>query len=80
MITRYPPPVTHLQKCCMNYLFNSPHLTLLQAISHGFLMDIKKSFIPFVISGTHQHNYNHVALGSPTRTPKNGKIMRWGGK
>ncbi|KAL3967296.1 type I protein arginine methyltransferase [Sarotherodon galilaeus] len=21
--------------------------------------------------GTHQHNYNHVALGSPTRTPKN---------
>lgn len=43
-------------------------------------MDIKKSFVPFVISGTHQHNYNHVALGSPTRTPKNGKIMRWGGK
>ncbi|XP_036938170.1 protein shisa-6 isoform X12 [Acanthopagrus latus] len=23
--------------------------------------------------GTHQHNYNHVALGSPTRTPKNDK-------
>ena len=31
------------------------------------------SFIAFVIAGTHQHNYNHVALGSPTRTPKNGK-------
>jgi len=31
------------------------------------------SFIAFVVAGTHQHNYNHVALGSPTRTPKNGK-------
>lgn len=42
-------------------------------------MDAEKSFIAFVISGTHQHNYNHVALGSPTRTPKNGKKMRWKG-
>lgn len=41
-----------------------------------FLMDAEKSFIVFVISGTHQHNYNHVALGSPTRTPKNGKKTR----
>lgn len=24
-------------------------------------------------TGTHQHNYNHVGLSSPTRTPKNGK-------
>lgn len=24
-------------------------------------------------AGTHQHNYNHVGLSSPTRTPKNGK-------
>lgn len=31
------------------------------------------SFIAFVIAGTHQHSYNHAALGSPTRTPKNGK-------
>lgn len=34
---------------------------------------LNRSFIAFVIAGTHQHNYNHVALGSPTRTPKNGK-------
>ena len=27
-----------------------------------------------VIAGTHQHNYNHVALASPARTPKNGKL------
>lgn len=41
-------------------------------------------FVPFLFyqrirhviassAGTHQHNYNHVGLGSPTRTPKNGK-------
>lgn len=37
------------------------------------------SFIAFVIAGTHQHSYNHAALGSPTRTPKNGKEKKkWG--
>lgn len=47
------------------------------------VFDLKQSFprghwwdpsLLFVIAGTHQHNYDHVALGSPTRTPKNGKI------
>lgn len=43
-------------------------------------MDAEKCVIAFVISGTHQHSYNHVALGSPPRTPKNGKKTRWRGK
>lgn len=41
-----------------------------QCVPHGHSTDIS---LLFLIAGIHQHSYNHVALSSPIRTPKNGK-------
>lgn len=68
------------QSFLVNYFINHPlipphPLPILPPCSFQSTRELMLhgSFIAFVIAGTHQHSYNHAALGSPTRTPKNGK-------
>lgn len=58
----------------VNYFMNHPPPLFLPCSFQATTeLMLHGSFIAFVIAGTHQHSYNHAALGSPTRTPKNGK-------